>query len=226
MYTGSGDMSFRFFSFLRLSLLVQLRLISTIQRHENTQCPLTIQLMKWTRSRHVKCTEEKPQCARCVAYGTSCPGYPKRAWIFDPAETSRSTITAHSEGSIAFPKHAGATLLQGPSGASPSLKWRVASSCHTDAGSELGTEHSTSHHEKFAGTSIISKSLPEPDFSAVTTRSFQYFCENTLPMLLYVNPSPAANYVIQHLMPQAFQAHLAVKHAIVGELFLKPYWVV
>ncbi|KAJ9615345.1 hypothetical protein H2200_001420 [Cladophialophora chaetospira] len=66
-----------------------------------------------------------------------------------------------------------------------------------------------------SGNAPLSHCLPS-NFNATTARAFQYFREKTLPMLLYVNPSPAANYVFQHLIPQTFQDQIAVKHAIVA----------
>ncbi|KAJ9634422.1 hypothetical protein H2204_006247 [Knufia peltigerae] len=58
--------------------------------------------------------------------------------------------------------------------------------------------------------------LSSPRSDHVTSRGFQYFRENTIPSFLYVNPSPQALYVFQHLLPQSYHTEPAIEQAVLA----------
>ncbi|OQU94641.1 Fungal Zn2-Cys6 binuclear cluster domain-containing protein [Cladophialophora immunda] len=65
---------------------------------------------KTCKARHLKCSEEKPQCQRCIRAGKSCGGYADnpKPWIFDPwsdradGRCGSLAATASSEESISI----------------------------------------------------------------------------------------------------------------------------
>ncbi|KAK4939899.1 hypothetical protein LTR10_019858 [Elasticomyces elasticus] len=198
-------------------------------------------LIPQPRARRIKCTEERPQCSRCITHGTVCPGYVNRVWTFESGKSSgTSAIDRRAETLVDLTWNEAAdqqrdnptTLfwrrpynrprfksdLELPSGAIPrgdGLHKADSPAIWNRAIPRIANER-TELRPAPSSIKVIPRGMSEPESDSFMMRSFQYFRENSIPSFLYVNPSPSACHVFRCLIPQAYFTEPALKHSIIA----------